>query len=84
MNKLEFYTQLIQKHGITKEVLIELLSDIGKANEKQNYYGSNYVSFDDMGVTVTFEEYRGCGRWGTDTARIMWDDLVEKFLNSPG
>lgn len=92
MNKLEFYTELIQKNGLSKEILTELLCDIGKAYAD---YPCQLTSYDDSGteIDVDFEDdsisieyevqvYGRCGDWTTEkeTTYIFWEELVENFL----
>jgi len=91
MNKLEFYTKLIQENGLSKEILTELLCDIGKAYAE---HPCNLTSADDSDVMVDFEDdsmsieheitvYGRCGEWHTERATIyvFWEELVENFLD---
>ena len=92
MNKLEFYTRLIQKNGLSKEILTELLCDVGKAYAEHpcpltSYDDSAYdlvVDFEDDSMSIE-REFEVVGRCGDITTEkeivyIFWEELVENFL----
>jgi hypothetical protein len=81
MTKKEFYEKLFGEKLLNKDVITNLLSDIGRANS-----GGDDFRLDEDGIAIDIEEYVPCGRgccgnWQTRTESISWAELVEDFFD---
>jgi len=93
MNKLEHYTRLIKEQGLTEEILIKLLRDIGKANRQPYQHVDGQIrlfdntdlgiDINDDGIDIDYEvtEYGRCNQWSTrlDHFNLYWEDLAKNF-----